>query len=254
MVGFDQSRLEMRGKGKVLIVEDVVLSARFMTALLEKHGMVSEHVESGKEAIVKLQESSYDLVLMELNLSGLNGYETTVYIREILKSTVPILALTSAVSPEEDTKCTQAGITGCLLKPVRGEALLAKMNELGLKPENRDGTAFVDLHFLEKTMRGNREVIAQTMAIFLRYLPENIQDVLDGVEQKNFPAIRMATHKMKSSVSIVGLNQIEQILVEMEKLATSEINMERIEALKNSLVLLCDRAITEINELRKQYE
>lgn len=244
----------MTRKGKILIVEDVVISAKFIAALLEKHGITSDHAETGKEAIEKLQESAYDLVVMELNLSGMNGYETAVYIREILKNPVPIVALTSAISEDADQKYIQAGMNGILLKPVREEALLAEISKLQPTGKTNDDEQFIDLSFLEKTMRGNKDIIAQTMTIFLKYLPENLQDVVEGVEQENFSMIRLAAHKMKSSVSIVGLNKIEKQLIEMEQLALSELEMKRITELKNSVILLCDRAIAEINELKKQYE
>ncbi|MBA3899471.1 MAG: PAS domain S-box protein, partial [Bacteroidetes bacterium] len=79
---------------KVLVVEDIILNQLLMKTLLDDFGFELEIAENGKIAIEKLKSGSFDVVLMDLQMPIMNGFEATEYIRNTMKSKIPIIALT----------------------------------------------------------------------------------------------------------------------------------------------------------------
>ena len=253
---YEERDIERLKQLKILLVEDSPINVKFIEALFENHGMAVDHAENGRVALEKMKETDYDMILMDIEMPEMNGYETTTYIRSVLENPVPIIAMTAHTMAGESEKCLQMGMNGYLSKPIREDLLFRTLIHIGLenqKPEPRP-EKLVDLSTLEKTMRGNKKVILETLEIFLEHLPENLEGIADGVNREDFAMIRRNAHTMKSSVSILGISKIQTLLEEMERLAASESKIERIIELKNSLTLLSDHSVKEIEELKTQYK
>ncbi|PKH67706.1 hypothetical protein CXF59_07320 [Flavobacterium sp. ALD4] len=92
---------------KVLVVEDVVLNQLLLKIILLDFGFEIEIAENGKIAINLLQknENEYDIILMDCQMPVMNGFETTSYIRNVLNSKIPIIALTADVTTSDVEKC-----------------------------------------------------------------------------------------------------------------------------------------------------
>ena len=83
---------------KVLVVEDIALNQLLMKTLLDDFGFEHDIAGNGKIAIEKLQIKTYDIILMDLQMPEMNGFEATEYIRNKLNSKIPIIALTADVT------------------------------------------------------------------------------------------------------------------------------------------------------------
>ncbi len=255
---YEESELEALKQLKILVVEDSPINVKFIFALFENNGLVADHAENGKVAIEKMALTDYDLILMDIEMPEMNGYETTTYIRGVLENSVPIIAMTAHTMAGESEKCFQMGMDGYISKPVREDVLFSKMINVGLDRKRfpkpvKETTRLVDLSSLEKTMRGNQKVIRETLEIFLEHLPENLTGIVQGTANKDYGMIRRNAHTMKSSVSIVGIQSIYMVLEEMEQLADKQSGIERLEELQKSLVSLCEQAVAEIELLKIQY-
>ncbi|MFZ4107073.1 response regulator, partial [Flavobacterium sp.] len=112
---------------KVLVVEDIKLNQLLMQTLLEDFGFSCEIASNGKIAIKKLQENTYDIILMDLQMPVMNGFETTEYIRKTLKSNIPIIALTADVTRVDIEKCEAVGMNDYISKPVNERILYSKI-------------------------------------------------------------------------------------------------------------------------------
>ena len=112
---------------KVLVVEDIALNQLLMKTLLDDFGFDRDMAENGKIAIEKLKEKEYDIILMDLQMPEMNGFEATEYIRNTMNSTIPIIALTADVTTVDLAKCKAVGMNDYLAKPVDEKLLYSKI-------------------------------------------------------------------------------------------------------------------------------
>ena len=113
----------------VLVVDDDVRNIFSLTSVLEQHGMNVAFAENGKDALAKLEAAeSVDLVLMDVMMPEMDGYETTRAIRERARfRNLPIIALTAKAMKGDREKCIEAGASDYITKPVDTEQLLSLM-------------------------------------------------------------------------------------------------------------------------------
>jgi len=110
---------------KILVVEDEPVSRTLVQRVLEKKGDSVTAVSSGRDALVQIAKSQYDVIIMDIHMPGMDGFETTAAIRhhEQDGKRTPIIALTAHVLEESCQKCLAAGMDGYLAKPVGAPAL-----------------------------------------------------------------------------------------------------------------------------------
>ncbi len=115
--------------GHVLIVEDNTVNRLLIGAYLEEFGLSYDMAESGTTALMCLAARAYDLVLMDASLPDYDGTQMAERIRTLQgpSSQVPIVALTTRQDEEEGQAFLEAGVNGCMTKPVHGSALKAAM-------------------------------------------------------------------------------------------------------------------------------
>ena len=105
----------------MLVVDDHPINRKVMHATLEKMGLAAVEVASGLEALERLGEEAFDLVLMDCEMPGMDGFEATRRLRA--RSQVPVVALTAHVLEGTREKCLSAGMNDYLSKPIKPEAL-----------------------------------------------------------------------------------------------------------------------------------
>ena len=115
---------------RVLVAEDVALNQLLIKIILKDFGFEHEIVANGKLAIEKMKTNTYDIILMDLHMPEINGYEATEYIRKTLKSQTPIIALTADVTTADVNKCKEFGMDDYISKPINENLLYSKMVEL----------------------------------------------------------------------------------------------------------------------------
>jgi signal transduction histidine kinase/CheY-like chemotaxis protein len=142
---------------KVLVVEDNVLNQLLMKTLLDNFEFEHDIAGTGKQAIGMLQNKPYDIILMDLQMPGMNGFEATSYIRNQMKSNIPIIALTADVTTADLQKCTAVGMNDYISKPVDERLLYSKIVDSLKKPvpSPSERSPGVDLTFLKKQTKNN---------------------------------------------------------------------------------------------------
>jgi len=115
---------------KVLVVEDVKLNQLLMRTVLDDFNFAWDIADNGKIAIEKLQTNSYDIILMDLQMPIMNGFEATEHIRNKMNLQIPIIALTADVTTVDVEKCKAVGMNDYIAKPVDENLLYNKI--LGL--------------------------------------------------------------------------------------------------------------------------
>lgn len=112
---------------KVLVAEDVMLNQLLIKIILSGFGCEPEIAANGKILIEKLQQNKYDIILMDLQMPEMDGFEATAHIRKVMNSTIPIIALTADVTTVDAKKCKAAGMDDYISKPIEEKLLYDKM-------------------------------------------------------------------------------------------------------------------------------
>jgi len=115
---------------KILVAEDNPLNQKIAVFLLTKHGADVTTVTNGQEAVKCVENEDFDIVLMDLQMPEMDGFEAAGVIRNTLKKDMPILALSAASYEDEIEKCTLVGMNGCITKPLDADRLYAIIVEL----------------------------------------------------------------------------------------------------------------------------
>jgi len=115
---------------KILVVEDVKLNQLLMKIILDDFKFKYDIADNGKIAIEKLKTETYDIILMDLQMPEMNGFEATAYIRNTMKSNIPIIALTADVTTVDVEKCKAVGMNDYVSKPLDERILYTKIIEL----------------------------------------------------------------------------------------------------------------------------
>ena len=112
---------------KVLVVEDVALNQLLMKTILNDFGFELDIADNGKIAIEKLQAKDFDIILMDLQMPVMNGFEATDYIRNNINTNIPIIALTADVTTVDLEKCRVVGMNDYIAKPLDEKLLYEKI-------------------------------------------------------------------------------------------------------------------------------
>jgi CheY-like chemotaxis protein len=129
----ESGEIELRKQIKdirILVVEDIKLNQLLMRAILDDFQFNYDIADNGKIAIKKLETETYDIILMDLQMPIMNGFEATEYIRSTMKLAIPIIALTADVTTVDVEKCKALGMNDYVSKPLDERLLYNKICEL----------------------------------------------------------------------------------------------------------------------------
>jgi CheY-like chemotaxis protein len=115
---------------KVLVVEDIKLNQLLMRTILDDFKFAWDIADNGKIAIEKLQTNVYDIILMDLQMPIMNGFEASKHIRNKMNLQIPIIALTADVTTTDLEKCKAVGMNDYISKPLDEKLLYSKICDL----------------------------------------------------------------------------------------------------------------------------
>ncbi|MFT5382750.1 MAG: two-component system CheB/CheR fusion protein [Saprospiraceae bacterium] len=241
---------------KVLVVEDMALNQLLMKTLLDKFGFERDIASNGKIAIEKLQKKSYDIILMDLQMPEMNGFEAAEYIRNTLNSKIPIIALTADVTTIDLAKCKAFGMNDYISKPVDERLLYNTIIALVQKPSaikhqeeiinesiETEQVKCIDLTYLNKQTKSNPELMKEIISIYLEQTPPLISAMRQSTQDKDWDLLHAAVHKLIPSFFIVGINsEFEEIAKSVQKYASTLQHTEKIPNLVLQLDQVCTQA------------
>jgi PAS domain S-box-containing protein len=202
---------------KILVVEDMELNQLLMKTLLDDFGFECDIAGNGKIAVEKLKTKTFDIILMDLQMPEMNGFEATKYIRKELKLLLPIIALTADVTTFDIEKCKAAGMNDYISKPVDERLLYSKLVSFTKKPiliieKNSQGNItsqkvkYVDLSYLNKLTKSNPMMMTEMITAYLTQTPPLILAMRESHTKKDWPMLQAAVHKLLPSFDIMGIN------------------------------------------------
>jgi CheY-like chemotaxis protein len=245
---------------KVLVVEDIALNQLLMKTLLEDFGFEQDIAANGKIAIEKLKTKPYDIILMDLQMPEMNGFEATEYIRKTMNATTPIIALTADVTTADLTKCMAVGMNDYIAKPVDERLLYSKIIGLVLKPAlaksgddkmnkigNTAKSKCIDLAYLVRRTKSDPKLMMEMISLYLEQTPPLIRIMKQSFRDKDWTSLHAAVHKMIPSFSIVGINpDFENMAKKVQEYASSQQQAEGIPDMVLQIETVCTQACNEL--------
>jgi CheY-like chemotaxis protein len=126
---------DIKADCNILLAEDNLMNQKLLSFMIKSLGLNCTACNNGKEAVEVLRNQKFDLVLMDVEMPEMNGYQATKFIREELKMNMPVIAATAYETEEDIQKCIDAGMNDHLQKPIKENELLQKLSKY-LFPEN----------------------------------------------------------------------------------------------------------------------
>jgi PAS domain S-box-containing protein len=247
---------------KVLVVEDIALNQLLMKTLLDDFGFERDIAGNGKIAIEKLQLKTYDVILMDLQMPEMNGFEATEYIRNTMNSKIPIIALTADVTTVDLAKCKAVGMNDYIAKPVDERLLYNKIVSLvkkpvGIKYSEAKGIEShpekkikcTDLSYLTRRTKSNPVLMMEMITLYLEQTPLLIAAMKQGLHKKDWSALQAAVHKMIPSFSIMGIHKdFENIAKKIQEYAGSMGQTDALPAMVLQLEKVLEQSCEELKE------
>jgi PAS domain S-box-containing protein len=245
---------------KILLVEDHEVNQMVILNQLAMLGYQADCVENGSEAIAKLAQQDYDLVLMDCQMPVLDGYQTTAEIRrrEGEERHTIIIALTAYALPNDREKCLQAGMDDYLSKPIDQDALGVMIERWAKhtgkpvvtpnRPEiavntqppsvpNSDDTP-LDWKRLNAVSRGKIAIQQRLVQVFVENAQPGLEQIRLALETQDFEMIEQQAHRIKGASANVGVRLMPEWAAQLEQQARTknlEGALEILEALENQL-------------------
>jgi CheY-like chemotaxis protein/HPt (histidine-containing phosphotransfer) domain-containing protein len=217
---------ESRHALRILLAEDNPVNQQVATAMLLKRGHQVDVVGNGREAVDAVAQEAYDLVLMDIQMPEMDGFEATEKIRALPQGrTLPIIALTAHALSGERERCLARGMSGYLAKPFKAHDLFAAVEGWAAQPSDTAPTPApaVDLAAFRRTMEeaGAAEAVDGILETFVATLPKRLDALVVAAGGTDAEPLQRAAHAFKSAAGTIGAGHLAALLEETERAALS---------------------------------
>ena len=245
---------------RILLVDDNEVNLLYSKKLLEKWRCAVDTAVNGIEALEYLKNNEYNLILMDVQMPVMDGYEATRFIRTNLKppkSDVKIIAITANAIKGDDQKCFDAGMNDYLSKPFNPsdlkEMLLTHLN-IEKRPQNpvQNGTSIkmdeghvTNLIYLREISNNDKSFMSEMIQSFMEQTPIDLEKMKNRMTENDWENVAYIAHKIKPAISFMGIHQLKDLVVEIESKAKEGKTLE-IPPLVNKLEKICAQAYGEL--------
>ena len=248
----------------VLLVEDNEINRLYATNILKTWNCFVETAENGYVAIEKLTSASFDIVLMDIQMPEMDGFEATKAIRsgEPPKSEIPIIALTANANRKDIEKCLAAGMNECIPKPFTPDDLMRVLikysnHKINSKekipvasPNFKTTNLTVDLIYLKTISNDNPEFIKEMVHTFLETVPESIKEIRYLATSSAWDSLARAIHKLRPSLTLMGLTLAKELSIQIEKNSASKKSQKLIPSQIEDFCKMLERALHELSQIK----
>jgi CheY-like chemotaxis protein len=222
------------GRLRILLAEDNAINQKLAILLLEKKGWHVTAVSDGKKALQALESESFDLILMDVQMPKMGGFEATKAIREKENGTgahIPIVAMTAHAMKGDKEKCLKAGMDDYVAKPINAKELYATVERIRngklQPPENlepaggpdnlREGTKCpINLSTVIDAVDGDKELMKELAESFIEDSARQLDELLESLENGDTEQIERRAHRLKGAVGNFGAGMAYDLAYELE--------------------------------------
>jgi len=219
--------LKTANPSRVLVAEDSSVNQELIKRLLEKWGHRPEIAEDGRMALSLFNTNQFDLILMDLQMPEVNGFEVTAKIREAEHGTdrhIPIVALTAHALTGDRERCVDAGMDDYVSKPIDAQKLFEVVEIAAARAKRANGNGkphveSLDLESLVKSFDGDRELVTLMARVFADSSVSQLSSMRDAVARGDAEELARGAHTIRGSVVNFRANAAIDAAAELEHLA-----------------------------------
>lgn len=244
---------------KVLLVEDNKTNQLLANTRLTRWNCEVEIANHGKEAMELLEKYPFDIVLMDIQMPIMNGFEATSAIRSSENSNynqIPIIAMTAHASHKEAENAIKRGMNDYIFKPFDSEVLhkkILKYTSKSVDDSNEEEIEIsteklLDLKFLREETFNDKDIIETILNSFLIDYKDFLNNCEAEIENQNWTNVYALTHKIKPSISMLSINKLIPLIAEIGYKSKNQINVAQISNLFQKCKSLFNQVEREINQ------
>ena len=250
---------------KVLVVDDNALNREIFFDLINNptQKVEVEMADDGKMALLKVKQSNYDVILMDIQMPRMDGYEATRQIRKLKgrKANIPIIAMTANVLDGVAEKCHEAGMNDCISKPINltilEQIIKRHINHSRIHQHQKKEiivfeTTHVHLEGLLKLVNNDYSKLEKYISIFFNNVPSDLEILKEAFEAQRWEDLGKIAHKIKGNVGYMGITSIRKELQILEKVNKDVGDLEEIVDIVNRVEIVLELAIKELKEIKSE--
>lgn len=252
------------GKKKILVAEEEGLNQLITKYIMESWGFKVDVAIGGRQAISMLQRENYDLLLMNIQMTDIDGIAATRRIRRMKdaeKATVPIIGLTNYGLKNDSELYLSAGMSDYLSKPFSEAKLFQaiarnlihnKINSTNMETNRANESepipfpTLYDLSMIIEVSGGDEEFVKKMVALFIETVPTNLKDLNTYVEASNWEMVSKMAHKLKSTIDSMGIHSLNQDIRTVEHTAKKKEALENIPALMHNINIIIEQCVKQL--------
>ncbi|MGB8191727.1 MAG: PAS domain-containing protein [Chitinophagaceae bacterium] len=227
---------------KILIVEDNEVNQKVVAYNLEPVGVITTIANNGREAVDIIESGQeFDLIIMDLQMPVMNGFQATAYIRQKLHKSTPIIAMTASALRNEQVKCFELGMNEYVTKPFAASELFRllekHLNGGNGHSEKQTIPSSKEPYNLDNiSIKKKKDVIAHVLGIFLKETTPTLHQVKEHILNEQWDDVYQKAHKLKSSIGLLQMEELLQIITLIEQSAKNRENLDELHGLIDTAI------------------
>lgn len=215
---------------KILVTDDNEMNQLVASTILKNYGAAITTAFNGAEAIEKIKETDFDIVLMDVQMPVMDGIEATKQIRQHISKTLPVIALTAFAISGDNQKCLDAGMSDYLSKPFEEKQLLnivskwlgRALQQAGQVTAPAAEQSLYSLSKLNEIARGNKDFIDKMVNLFTDQVPAAVKEIEAAYLNKDFEQVKKLAHRIKPSIDNMGIQSLTTEIRQIETMAAEK--------------------------------
>lgn len=241
----------------VLLVEDNDINRLYAKSILTNWNCNVDIAENGLVAVEKVKNNFYDVVLMDVQMPVMDGYEATKAIRlmDVPKKETPIVALTANATKTDIERCLASGMNDYLPKPFTPDDLQRKIfNELKIKPNKvykekktppKKQNSF-DFSYLRSISNNNEDFIREMVQTFVQTMPGIMEEMNSCVRENDWAKLSRLAHQIKPSFTLMGIHDLRATILFMEENGRDNTNLNELPKVTENFITSCRELVKDL--------
>lgn len=237
---------------RILVAEDNPINLELASRLLEKMGHSVLTAGNGRQALAALEHARFDVILMDVQMPGMDGLEATRLLRQREQAAgghIPVIALTAHAMKSDRERCLASGMDEYIAKPIRREELIDALarvmptaslpiSEVDHLDPHQPSQPVADLQRLLQELGGDKSVLERMVELYEETTPKFLQNLKQAISDGDCQAVRAAAHTIKGSAAQFWARPAEAAALTLEKSAAAgnlDHSVSQVAALETAL-------------------